>query len=122
MGGQDIYYLACEVWWDPERKNCSPENPTGRPDGDIGAPPTVVGGVAFVGLLDGAIRAYMIDRASTFLTSVCRGMCCCRSKFRGASVNERLTAARIALPAAVAFVVEIREYATVPLFESASRI
>lgn len=57
MGGQDIYYLACEAWWDPERKNCSPENPTGQGDRDIGAPPTVVGDVVFVGLLDGTIRS-----------------------------------------------------------------
>ncbi len=39
MGGQDIYHLACEAWWDPERKNCSPENPEGHGDRDIGAPP-----------------------------------------------------------------------------------
>ena len=39
MGGQDIYHLACEAWWDPERKNCSPENPTGQGNRDIGAPP-----------------------------------------------------------------------------------
>lgn len=42
MGGQDIYHLACEAWWDPERKNCSPENPEGHGDRDIGAPPALV--------------------------------------------------------------------------------
>ena len=42
MGGQDIYHLACEAWWDPERKNCSPDNPRGHGDRDIGAPPALV--------------------------------------------------------------------------------
>ncbi len=42
MGRQDIYHLACEAWWDPERKNCSPENPQGHGDRDIGAPPILV--------------------------------------------------------------------------------
>lgn len=42
MGGQDIYHLACEAWWDPERKNCSPDNPAGHGDRDIGAPPALV--------------------------------------------------------------------------------
>ncbi|MGR8920030.1 MAG: outer membrane protein assembly factor BamB family protein [Gammaproteobacteria bacterium] len=42
MGGKDIYHLACEAWWDPERKNCSPENPQGHGDRDLGAPPLLV--------------------------------------------------------------------------------
>ncbi len=42
MDGADIYHLACEAWWDPERRNCSPENPAGHGDRDIGAPPALV--------------------------------------------------------------------------------
>ncbi|MEQ8663511.1 MAG: PQQ-binding-like beta-propeller repeat protein, partial [Gammaproteobacteria bacterium] len=42
MDGADIYHLACEAWWDPERKNCSPQNPQGQGDRDLGAPPLLV--------------------------------------------------------------------------------
>lgn len=27
MGGQDIYYVACEAWWDPVRKHRDSQEP-----------------------------------------------------------------------------------------------
>ena len=64
MGGQDIYHVACEAWWDPERKNCSPENPTGQGNRDIGAPPILTTrpdgkDVIVVGTKDGML--YTLD-------------------------------------------------------------
>ena len=42
MGGQDIYHLGCESWVDEERSTCSPENPKGQGDRDLGAPVALV--------------------------------------------------------------------------------
>lgn len=42
MGGQDIYHVACEAWFDPDRSTCSPANPKGEGDRDFGAPPVLV--------------------------------------------------------------------------------
>jgi polyvinyl alcohol dehydrogenase (cytochrome) len=72
MGGQDIYHLACEAWWDPERKNCSPENPSGQGDRDIGAPPiltTRADGkeVIIAGTKDGMLYALDPDAAGAVL-------------------------------------------------------
>ena len=72
MGGQDIYHLACEAWWDPERKNCSPENPSGQGDRDIGAPPiltTRADGkeIIVTGTKDGMLYALDPDAAGAVL-------------------------------------------------------
>lgn len=75
MGGQDIYHLACEAWWDPERKNCSPENPSGHGDRDIGAPPSLVTRadgkeVIIVGSKDGMLYALDSDNAGAILWNI----------------------------------------------------
>jgi len=75
MGGQDIYHLACEAWWDPERKNCSPENPAGHGDRDIGAPPALVTrtdgrDVIVVGSKDGMLYALDPDNGGALLWNI----------------------------------------------------
>ena len=75
MGGQDIYHLACEAWWDPERKNCSPENPAGHGDRDIGAPPILVTradgkDVIIVGSKDGMLYALDPDDNGAVLWNI----------------------------------------------------
>ena len=75
MGGQDIYHLACGAWWDPERKNCSPENPEGHGDRDIGAPPALVTrrdgkDVIVVGTKDGVLYALDPDSKGAMLWSI----------------------------------------------------
>jgi polyvinyl alcohol dehydrogenase (cytochrome) len=75
MGGQDIYHLACEAWWDPDRKNCSPENPAGQGDRDIGAPPILVTrtdgtDVVVVGSKDGMLYALDPDNAGAVLWNI----------------------------------------------------
>lgn len=72
MGGQDIYHLACEAWWDPERKNCSPENPEGHGDRDVGAPPMLVTrsdgrDIVVAGTKDGSVYALDPDNAGAVL-------------------------------------------------------
>lgn len=75
MGGQDIYHLACEAWWDPERKNCSPANPEGHGDRDIGAPPAFVTrsdgkDVIVVGTKDGMLYALDPDNQGAVLWNI----------------------------------------------------
>jgi len=72
MGAQDIYTLACEAWWDPERKNCSPENPEGEGDRDIGAPPMLLTrsdgkDVVVAGSKDGMVYALDPDASGALL-------------------------------------------------------
>ncbi|MCP5200282.1 MAG: PQQ-binding-like beta-propeller repeat protein [Gammaproteobacteria bacterium] len=75
MGGADIYHLACEAWWDEERKNCSPENPEGHGDRDLGAPPLLVERadgreIVVAGSKDGMLYALDPDAAGQVLWSV----------------------------------------------------
>lgn len=75
MGGQDIYHLACEAWWDPERRNCSPENPEGHGDRDLGAPPLLVTrsdgrDVIVAGTKDGMLYALDPDDKGAVLWSL----------------------------------------------------
>ena len=75
MGGQDIYHLACEAWWDPDRKNCSPENPQGHGDRDIGAPPMFVTradgkDVVVAGTKDGSVYALDPDNDGAVLWNI----------------------------------------------------
>ncbi|MCB1748615.1 MAG: PQQ-binding-like beta-propeller repeat protein, partial [Gammaproteobacteria bacterium] len=75
MGGADIYHLACEAWWDEERKNCSPENPEGHGDRDLGAPPLLVERadgreIVVAGSKDGMLYALDPDNAGQVLWSV----------------------------------------------------
>jgi len=44
FGGQDIYHLGCELWVDPSRQGCPPENPGpgGHGDRDFAAPVMIV--------------------------------------------------------------------------------
>lgn len=73
MGGQDIYHPACEAWWDPERKNCSPENPSGQGDRGIGAPPILTTRadsreIIIAGTKDGMLYALDPDAAGAVLS------------------------------------------------------
>lgn len=75
MGGQDIYHLACEAWWDPERRNCSPANPSGQGDRDLGAPPVLVTrtdgrDVIVAGTKDGMLYALDADADGAVLWSL----------------------------------------------------
>lgn len=75
MGGADIYHLACEAWWDEERKNCSPENPQGHGDRDLGAPPLLVERsdgreIIVAGSKDGMLYALDPDAQGAVLWSV----------------------------------------------------
>ena len=75
MGGQDIYHLACEAWWDPERKNCSPVNPKGQGDRDIGAPPILTTrtdgkDIVVVGSKDGMLYALDPDNDGAVLWNI----------------------------------------------------
>ena len=75
MGGQDIYHLACEAWWDPDRKNCSPENPAGHGDRDIGAPPAIATrsdgrDIIVVGTKDGMLYALDPDQRGNILWQI----------------------------------------------------
>lgn len=38
MSDQDIYVMGCETWVNPSRPECSPVNPKGEGDRDLGAP------------------------------------------------------------------------------------
>jgi len=44
FGGQDIYHVGCELWVDPSRQGCPPENPgpDGHGDRDFAAPVMIV--------------------------------------------------------------------------------
>lgn len=75
MDGQDIYHLACEAWWDPERRNCSPANPKGHGDRDIGAPPMLVrradgSEVVVAGSKDGMLYALDPERAGALVWQI----------------------------------------------------
>ena len=75
MGGEDIYHLGCEAWVDPERKTCSPENPSGQGDRDIVAPAVLVAGpdgkdIILAGSKDGMLYGLDPDDGGKVLWNV----------------------------------------------------